>query len=65
MDTINYKDMITYPLGDDYVRDKTLNDLIKDKTIAYVGPAPNIQDKGLGKHIDSHDFVLIIKTFTT
>ena len=57
MDTINYKDMITYPLGDDYVRDETFNEMIKGKTIAYVGPAPNIQDKGLGDFIDSHDFV--------
>ena len=56
-DTINYKDMINHPLGDDYVRDETLNNLIKDKTIAYVGPAPNIQGWELGEHIDSHDLV--------
>jgi len=50
-------DLINFPLGEDYKRDEDLNDLIKDKTIAYVGPAPNLQDCGMGEFIDSHDLV--------
>lgn len=49
--------MIEYPLGHDYIRDDVLNDLVKDKSIAYVGPAPNLQNKKTGDYIDSHDLV--------
>ena len=31
--------------------------MVKDKTIAFVGPAPNIQGLETGKFIDSHDLV--------
>tara|TARA_R110002051_G_scaffold311295_1_gene385185 strand:+ start:95 stop:856 length:762 start_codon:yes stop_codon:yes gene_type:complete len=51
-------DLINNTLGPDYVRDENLNELIKDKKIAYVGPAPNIQGKFMGQHIDSHDIVM-------
>ena len=50
-------DLINNTLGIDYVRDETLNNIIANKTIAYVGPAPNIQGKSMGKYIDSHDMV--------
>jgi hypothetical protein len=51
-------DLINNTLGEDYVRDENLNDLIKGKSVAYVGPAPNIQGKCMGLHIDSHDIVM-------
>ena len=51
-------DLINNTLGDDYERDEALNDLLRGKNIAYVGPAPNIQGKGLGPLIDDHDLVL-------
>ena len=50
-------DLINFPLGEDYQRDEKFNDLVKDKTIAFVGPAPNIQGLETGKFIDSHDLV--------
>ena len=50
-------DLINYPLTKDYERDEDFNDLVKDKTIAYVGPAPNLQGLGMGEFIDSHDLV--------
>ena len=45
-------DLINFPLGEDYQRDEKFNDLVKDKTIAFVGPAPNIQGLETGKFID-------------
>ena len=50
-------DLINFTLGEDYQRDEKLNELVKDKTIAYVGPAPNLQNLGMGEFIDSHDLV--------
>ncbi len=35
----------------------TIADLVKNKTVAFVGLAPSIKGKGLGKEIDSHDIV--------
>jgi hypothetical protein len=51
-------DLINNTLGDDYVRDEILNGMIKNKTVSYVGPAPNIQGMSMGNHIDSHDIVM-------
>lgn len=54
---IKNPDLLNFPLGEDYVRDEKLNELVKGKTIAMVGPAPNLQGKGMGEFIDSHDLV--------
>ena len=51
-------DLINNTLGYDYIIDEKLNDLLKNKTIAYVGPAPNIQNLKMGSFIDSHDVVI-------
>ncbi len=50
-------DLLNFTLGEDYVRDEKLNELVKGKTIAMVGPAPSLQGKGMGKFIDSHDLI--------
>ena len=41
-------DLINFPLGGDYIKDKTFDDLVRGKRIAYVGPAPNIIGKSYG-----------------
>ena len=51
-------DLINNTLGDDYIVDGDLNNIIKNKSIAYVGPAPNIQGKSGGEYIDSYDIVM-------
>jgi len=56
-DILEKFDLINYPLTKNYKRDEVFNDLVKDKTIAYVGPAPNLQGLGMGEFIDSHDLV--------
>jgi len=50
-------DYLEYTLSDKYERDESLNDLVKDKTIAVIGPAPNLVGQGKGEFIDSHDLV--------
>ena len=50
-------DLINNTLGEDYVRDEKLNELVKGKTIAMVGPAPNLQGSNMGEFIDSHDLI--------
>ena len=50
-------DLINFPLGKDYEKDSALNELIRGKRIAYVGPAPSIIGKSLGEKIDSYDLV--------
>ena len=47
---IKKPDLINFTLGEDYQRDEKLNELVKDKTIAYVGPAPNLQDLGMSTY---------------
>lgn len=46
-----------------YTRDENLNNLLKDKTIAYVGPAPNLVDTNSGEKIDSYDLVCRLQEF--
>ena len=53
-------DFENYSLGKDYVIDEKFNEFVKNKTIAFVGPAPNIIGKGYGEFIDSHDLVFRI-----
>jgi hypothetical protein len=53
-------DLINNTLGDDYIIDEDFNVLIKNKKIAYVGPAPNLQGLAMGSYIDSHDIVMRI-----
>ena len=48
---------------DMYARDEALNELLKDKTIAYVGPAPNLIDTNSGEKIDSYDLVCRLQEF--
>jgi len=40
-----------------------LNNILKNKSIAIVGPAPSLEKKKLGKFIDSHDIVIRINEF--
>jgi hypothetical protein len=54
---IKNPDLLNYTLGEDYIRDEKLNDLVKGKTIAMVGPAPNLQGSAMGEFIDSHDLI--------
>lgn len=51
------KDYLEYTLSAEYKRDNRLNDLVKDKSIAIIGPAPNLVGQGKGEFIDSHDLV--------
>ena len=51
-------DWIEKPLGENYVKDENLASLLKDKRIAYVGPAPQNVDTGYGEKIDSYDLVV-------
>ena len=50
-------DYLEYTLSAEYERDESLNDLVKGKTIAIIGPAPNLVGTGKGEFIDSHDLV--------
>jgi hypothetical protein len=50
-------DWVENPLGRNYKKDSIIEELVTGKTIAYVGPAPQIAESGYGKHIDSHDLV--------
>ena len=54
---IKNPDLLNYTLGEDYIRDEKLNELVKGKTIAMVGPAPNLQGSAMGEFIDSHDLI--------
>lgn len=42
----------------DYDKDSTLEELLKDKTVAYVCPSPHLENLGMGEFIDSHDVVV-------
>ena len=41
-----------------YILDTKLNNLLKGKRVAYVGPSPHLEGKNLGKFIDNHDLVI-------
>jgi len=53
-------DLINFPLGEDYKKDESFDELVRGKRIAYVGPAPNIIGKSYGEKIDSYDLVFRI-----
>ena len=44
---------------------QSLQNLLKNKTVAIVGNSPNLIGKNLGKKIDSHDYVVRFNNFRT